>query len=112
MEAGAQPVPWRLASELSSVAATSASNAWAVGDDPTSTGQQTLILHWNGTKWKRVPSPNPSSAINFLAAVGAASAGSAWAVGFVKTETGAVQTLILHWNGTTWKRVGEPRLRR
>jgi hypothetical protein len=96
-------------SELTSVAATSAGNAWAVGDYSTSTGeQQTLILHWNGTKWKQVPSPNPSSPVNFLAAVGAASPASAWAVGFVRTQPGNEKTLILHWNGTKWKRVPSP----
>jgi hypothetical protein len=34
---------------FSAVAATSTSNAWAVGT--TGTGQ-TLIEHWNGTAWK------------------------------------------------------------
>src|SRR5690242_16675881 len=38
---------------LEAVAATSATNAWAVGD----LGKQNtpLIVHWNGTKWSRVP---------------------------------------------------------
>src|SRR6266700_2423815 len=40
--------------ELSGVAATSATNAWAIG--ATGTGQ-TLIVHWNGKTWTRVPSP-------------------------------------------------------
>jgi len=30
------------------VAATSATNAWAVGSYNTGTANQTLILHWNG----------------------------------------------------------------
>jgi len=40
------------------VAATSAANAWAVGglDRP-------LILHWNGTAWKRAPLPSPDRAL-------------------------------------------------
>jgi hypothetical protein len=39
---------------LLAVTATSAANAWAVGDYSTPAGQpRTLILHWNGTNWSR-----------------------------------------------------------
>jgi hypothetical protein len=55
---------------LSGVAATSASNAWAVGG--------ALILHWNGKTWKRVPSPSSAAG---LSGVAATSATNAWAVG-------------------------------
>ena len=70
---------------------------------------RTLILHWNGTTWKQVPSPNPagSSDNNFLTGVAAASAADAWAVG-TYTQGGAEQTLVAHWNGTTWKQVPSP----
>ena len=45
-----------------SVAATSASNAWAVGMHSTSQeGTLTLIEHWNGTRWTQVPSPSPAA---------------------------------------------------
>jgi hypothetical protein len=37
--------------ELSTVAATSAGNAWAVGNVLTSKSEDTLILHWNGKAW-------------------------------------------------------------
>ncbi len=64
------------------MAATSASNAWAVGF-ATNHGTQTLILHWNGVKWARVPSPSPgpSDRDDELAAVTAISSGNVWAVG-------------------------------
>jgi hypothetical protein len=52
----------------SDVAATSPRNAWAVGSigpgpgiNP-GRGTKTLIEHWNGKTWKRVPSPNPPAA--------------------------------------------------
>src|ERR1022692_2508358 len=47
---------------LSGVAATSTTNAWAVGNyyDPTKQQTLTLILHWNGKAWKHLASPNPS----------------------------------------------------
>jgi hypothetical protein len=84
------------------VAATSASNAWAVGTDGTG---KTLIEHWNGTGWKREPSPNPGpdGSYDTLAAVAATSARNAWAVGSADAKT-----LILHWNGTTWKVAPSP----
>jgi hypothetical protein len=39
---------------LNGVAATSATNAWAVGHTSTNNGgnEKTLIAHWNGTSWK------------------------------------------------------------
>jgi hypothetical protein len=46
---------------LSAVSANSATSAWAVGEYqiPTALGVSgTLILHWNGTSWIRVASPN------------------------------------------------------
>jgi len=82
-------------SVLTAVAATSASNAWAVGY--TRTGFKTLIAHWNGARWTRVPSPTPGP-LSQLLGVGATSARSAWAVG--ADEKGAI---LQHWNGKTWK---------
>ena len=84
---------------LSGVAATSAGNAWAVG--ATSTGK-TLIVRWNGSAWKRVPSPI-TAAGSGLQSVSATSARSAWAVGFTGSKT-----LILRWNGSSGKRVPSP----
>ena|SRR6266566_4685914 len=80
------------------VAVLSARSAWAVG----SAGGKTLILRWNGTVWRRVPSPTPAGG-GILTGVAATSATSAWAVGC----TGG-NTLILRWNGTVWKRVPSP----
>src|SRR3954451_20005135 len=50
-----------LYSRLKSVDAVSANNVWAVGDLGLRRGvERTLIEHWNGTSWHRVPSPNPA----------------------------------------------------
>jgi hypothetical protein len=87
---------------VSAVAATSARNAWAVGG-----GARTVILHWNGTAWKRVPSPVYAYS-TFLSSVAVISAGDAWAVGYTSSPAGRDASLILHWNGTTWKQVPSP----
>jgi hypothetical protein len=99
---------------LFGVAATSASNAWAVGCAGNCYqgfgGIKTLILHWNGTAWKQVPSPSPAAGTS-LSSVTAVSAHSAWAVGctaFCFISSASPKTVILHWNGSTWTRQSSP----
>ena len=66
---------------LFGVAVTSASSAWAVGEISCGCGPGiSLILRWNGTAWKRVPSPTPGGGTN-LRGVVATSARNAWAAG-------------------------------
>ena len=106
-----------LGSTLSSVAATSARNAWAVGCTAfcflSSVSPHTVILHWNGTAWTRMPSPALAK-IGALSGVAATSARNAWAVGCAShcfgPTGGTTQTMIVHWNGTAWKHVASPRL--
>jgi hypothetical protein len=89
---------------LNDVAAVTRSDVWAVGShlDAGQENSRTLIEHWNGSRWRRVGSPNPSS-FDSLTAVSAVSARSVWAVG--STDVG---TLVLHWNGRHWRRVPSP----
>lgn len=98
-------------SELFGVAATSGSNAWAVGTTFRGSGSAlrtaSLILHWNGMKWARVASPNPAPGSG-LSGVGVTSAGNAWAVGVTGRLERPSQTFILHWNGRAWTRVPSP----
>jgi hypothetical protein len=95
-------------STLNAIAATSLTNAWAVGTYNNDTTNQTLVEHWNGTKWSKVPSPSPScpAGIN-LNGVAATSSSNAWAVGYCNTGS-ADQTLVLHWNGIKWSRAASP----
>jgi hypothetical protein len=97
---------------LLDVTAISGKNAWAVGDYTTSHGLfQTLVEHWNGTAWKRTPSPDPegSSGSASLFGVAASSPSNAWAVGDY-FKGGIEQALIMHWNGKTWKLASAPSL--
>ncbi len=94
---------------LDGVVALSSCNAWAVGSYFNGTASQSLILHWNGSSWKVVQSPDPGgpSRDNVLAAVSAVSSSSVWAVG--SSSSGTVgQTLVEHWNGSSWKVVPSP----
>jgi hypothetical protein len=111
---------------LAGVAATSSTDVWAVGGVNVAAGPRqgpvghahphpavaavaspSLILHWDGRVWKRVPSPNPSTGLNELTAVGVHSATSAWAVGESATSV-ATRGFTLHWNGHTWTKVASP----
>jgi hypothetical protein len=69
---------------LNGVAATSASNVWAVGyDTPTGATQpQTFTLNWNGTAWTTVSSPNVGSASRLVSVSTTLGASIVWAVGY------------------------------
>ena len=98
------------ANVLEDVDGTGSSDVWAVGHDASITfvGSKTLILRWNGLRWRRIPSPNLGSGSdqNFLTGVAAISPTDAWAVGAFRTNDPAdAQALTLRWNGTAWTSV-------
>lgn len=88
---------------LTSVAAVSSTDAWAVGlsQPAPNTSRSTLTEHWNGSAWAIVASPNVAGYSNSLFSVKADSANDYWAVGRAHSTT-ADQTLAEHWNGSSW----------
>jgi hypothetical protein len=95
---------------LYGVATVSANDVWAVGFYYISSSEtdQTLTEHWNGTSWSIVTSPNVGTNQNFLYAVAAISTSNIWAVGYDYNSGVPAQTLIEHWNGTSWSIVKSP----
>ena len=94
---------------VTDVSALSPTDAWAVGSRETKNGSVARILHWNGTKWAKVATPEPSHMQNDLESVSATSSTDAWAVGSYEDDlSGAVKTLVLHWDGTSWSQVQSP----
>jgi hypothetical protein len=95
---------------LTGVSALTGSDAWASGFYNTNSGGEgTLLLHWDGTSWTRVPSPTPrpggSTGGSFLNGVDMVATGDVWSAGgTVFDGTGKERTLLLHWNGVTWTR--------
>ncbi len=90
---------------LTTVSARAANDVWAAGQYYTSnnSGARTVILHWDGTSWTVVPSPNPASTYNLLSGVVALTATNAWAVGSYRDDATTLdRTLMLHWDGTIW----------
>lgn len=107
----AGPAP--ASSALTAVAATSRTNAWAVGHvlDPVLGTSEPLTEHWDGSAWSVVPFPEIPGAVGELTSllgVTALSRTNAWTVGLYSTSTG-LRTLIGHWNGTRWKVIPGPK---
>jgi hypothetical protein len=101
---------------LSAVDAISSRNVWAVGDflaNPNSEGgARTLTLHWNGSAWEIVPSPNAGidGGNGRLDGVFARTPNDVWAVGsyFPDVEFPTLQPLIERWDGDRWQVVPGP----
>jgi hypothetical protein len=76
---------------LADVAATSARDAWAVGEDGTG---NPLILRWDGARWSPLEKPNGLRDVRAIAAV---SPRDVWIVGR-RSDAAA----IAHWDGRDW----------
>jgi hypothetical protein len=115
----ASPDPGGIASgdvnELFDVVCRLATNCWAVGLAG-STVSQTVnqALHWNGTRWSPVATPDPGGTsandVNGLFSIRCPASGTCLAVGSYGTFTGPAISLnqSLLWNGTTWTQVTTP----
>jgi hypothetical protein len=96
---------------LFGASADAADDAWAVGFNG-SDRITTSAVHWDGTNWKRVATPNVGEGTNKLNAVLALAPNDAWAVGFstpvAPPKQAATLTLIEHFDGTSWVVVPSP----
>jgi hypothetical protein len=81
---------------LTSVAAASASDAWAVGTDQSGA----VVLHWNGSTWCKVSFPDQATAI--VSSVAVATDGTAWLAAGIPNSSGIYQSLVEEWNGKAW----------
>jgi hypothetical protein len=90
---------------LSSVSGSSPGDVWAVGQyAPEANPNMTLALsiHYDGTSWSLVDTPNVGSHANALLSV-AAKGGLAWAVGYRIGESFLARSIIEAWDGTRWQ---------
>jgi hypothetical protein len=93
---------------MTSVSASGATNAWAVGptfdggpcDDPCS-----FASHWNGKKWQRIALPDLPVDGNYFGSVtvAAMAGGRAWVfVSMIDSVSSTGQEVAVEWNGTSW----------
>jgi hypothetical protein len=90
---------------LDGVAVISSNDVWAVGRSSTEAGvHHTLTMHWDGSTWTIVPSPDIGSRSNTLLGVGALSSTDVWAVGryLQSDDPRDGNNLVLHWDGAAW----------
>ncbi|HYO49637.1 MAG TPA: S-layer homology domain-containing protein, partial [Chloroflexia bacterium] len=87
------PNPGDYYNYLKDVAAISTDDVWAVGFySGQAPAARPLALHWDGTQWNIVPTPEPLPDQNGLYTVSAIATNDVWAIG----------NSIYHWDGTAW----------
>ncbi len=92
------------------VSAVTTSDVWAVGTASNPDSRPTLILHWSGRSWSRVPSPSPGGGAT-LTGVCAVTARDVWVVGsYIRPQSHVRVTLIEHWDGTAWTQMPSPNM--
>jgi hypothetical protein len=103
----ASPNPGNYVDELLGVTIISSNDAWAVGEYQSTTTfiKQTLTMHWDGSSWSVVASPNNGSADNVLRSIAALSSNDIWSVGY----SSGYRALALHWDGSSWTEAPTPR---
>lgn len=103
---------WAMAVELEGsvledVEAVARDDVWAVGRTSSGGADRTLVMHFDGTTWSAIDSPNEGSGANALYGVAVTSPNDVWAVGSHRAD-GVERTLILHWDGQDWSLAASP----
>jgi hypothetical protein len=98
------------------ISADATNDVWVVGySEPEIDQFQTLVVHYDGTTWKTVPSPNVGNGPNELWDVQALAPDNVWAVGYYTPEPPPAEsstlTLIEHWDGSSWTVVPSPNIK-
>ncbi len=98
---------------LFGASADATNDVWAVGFSGfENDNSSTLALHYNGSTWSEVPTPNVGVGANQLNAALALAPNNVWAVGFSTPvqppQEAATLTLIEHYDGTNWSVVESP----
>ena len=88
---------------LTGISAVSSDDVWATGYYVDGTKYKTLTLHYNGTTWSHVPSPNGADGTSILMGVEASSPTNAWAVGFeYRAALHHYVASTQRWDGSGW----------
>lgn len=86
---------------------TSPNDVWAVGTWQNPYVYRSLIQHFDGTSWTKLPTPDTGNS-EALRDVLAISAQSAIAVGYYIPSGFTGQPMVMEWNGSAWTLVAAP----
>jgi hypothetical protein len=87
---------------MNAVAASSASNAWAVGNSISGVTVTPLAMRWNGTTWRRTPIDDGHANVE-LTAISTSGPKNAWAIGqLINRSDLSTTSYLFHWNGRRW----------
>ena len=96
--------------ELYDVLALSNNNVWTVGYYQ-DTSSRSIIWHWDGSQWQRLPSPMDAySRTNKLTSIDGRDANNLWALGYYLSNSFHYRPVVIHWDGATWQALPEPNL--
>lgn len=104
------PAPPSLPAWFNAVSVDSPTDAWAVGQYEVQDGayEYPIVDHWDGSAWTEV-TVQPPADWSDLGAVVAVSPTDVWAGGWIlQAGTQNQQSLIEHWDGSTWSQVASP----
>jgi hypothetical protein len=89
---------------LNSVTVVAADDIWAVGYAYSNTDRvsHTLTIHWDGTNWSVVPSPDGGTDGSLLYGVSGSSSTDVWLSGEYVDPIGQSHALTEHWDGSSW----------
>jgi len=91
--------------QLRAVAEVAPDDVWSGGALGAAGSTSTLVEHWNGDSWTRVPDRVGPGVVFSMAAEG----NDVWASGYrFDRVTGAAHTLIERWNGHVWRAFRTP----
>lgn len=100
--------------DIFATSAISPTDIWAVGVQTTASTSpvdKTLAMHWDGTRWTIIPTPNPGPSHNDLNGVAAITTNDVWAVGdYYDPVAHEWLYFALHWNGSGWTNFISPQL--
>jgi hypothetical protein len=94
---------------LNGTEANSSTDAWAAGWFTSLGLYHSLLEHWNGSAWSLATAPVPAGNNDQLIAMAGTSSSDVWAVGtYFNTTASQNETLIEHYNGTSWSVIPSP----
>jgi len=96
---------------LTGVTAVSSTDVWASGYEGNVNNQNFMepyVLHWDGSTWSLVLTPNLGGEGSRLNATTALSSTDVWAVGQTQELNGHILTFTEQFDGTTWATVPSP----